>query len=140
MLKPLTSAHPPSPYVYNDPNSNTVLVFHDYGSEISLKDTYSVLLAASNNIILELRQHVDRPINPRGTRGFKLDYDADTVSLSVFPNEYCGWGTWGTVIQGLAEFLNRFEAVEVFFTVYENRAGVRERMGVGTLYHVPPAA
>ena len=123
MLK-LNSSLPPQPYDYDVPNSDISLRFTNFGLlPLSELDTAWCLLDASALAIIHWG--LEEPIGPI----ILVAMYGDVVMHLVSTNDIT-WYQWATAIRGITDFVDRYEAVRMDFTIQTGQ-GLQRRVIAG---------
>lgn len=124
---PRHSFLPADPAEYHIPSSFQTLRLSHYGRQLPRVDVLSCLLQATTTVISELNSGRDRAIDQN-----ELQVFSHAVHLILHPGSDMTWGMWGTTLRGLAEFVERWEFVDLDFEVRESR--VTGVVGSGLLF------
>lgn len=128
-LQKSLNALPADPAVYHIPRSTQTLRLSNYSRRLPEIDVLACLLQAATSVIRELNSGFDRVIGEN-----ELQTSSNAVYLIVHPGSEMTWGMWGTTLQGLTDFVERWEPVDLDFEVMVS--GIVGVVGSGLLVYV----
>ncbi len=111
MLKS-NSSLPPQPWNYRVPHSDISIRFRDFGPSLTEIDTAWCLLDAATVAIMHWGQQ--GPIGPTVLVTMSGDVDLQLVSSNQIT-----WYQWGTAIRGITDFVKRYEAIHMDFSILD---------------------
>ena len=120
------SSLPPAPWNYNVPDSDISILFSDFGPALSELDAVWCLLDAETVTILHWGQRV--PIGPI----FLVTKSGD-VELQLKATLDITWYQWATAIRGITDFVDRYEAVNMYFNIQVGQGLERRVIAGGVL-------
>ena len=120
------SSLPPSPWIYNVPDSDITMFFSDFGPALSELDAIWCLLDTETVTILHWGQQT--PIGPL----FLVTKSGD-VELQLRATNDITWYQWATAIRGLTYFVDRYEAVNMYFNIQIGQGDERRVIAGGVL-------
>ena len=115
--------------MYHIPRSTQTLRLSNYSRRLPEIDVLACLLQAATSVIRELNSGFDRVIGEN-----ELQTSSNAVYLIVHPGSEMTWGMWGTTLQGLTDFVERWEPVDLDFEVMVS--GIVGVVGSGLLVYV----
>ncbi|CAD6567667.1 MAG: hypothetical protein ASARMPREDX12_000592 [Alectoria sarmentosa] len=115
---------PPDPFHYLVPDSDETVRFYDYGIPLPRKDVFDVLVRAAREIAAHGSSNI--PIPDKMIR-----YGTGNVFILVHQSGRMTWKVWETAVQGIADFVERYECVDMDFDI--GQTGSERFFGTGVL-------
>lgn len=112
----ITSRLPPEPFLYHAPNSDETVRFYGYGIALPRKDVIHAILTANRDVAAHGSS--DAPLTHRMFR-----YEAADVFIVLHQSGRMTWKVWETALQGIAEFVEKYEYVELDFDIGQKTEG-----------------
>lgn len=120
----ISSRLPPDPFLYHVPDSDETVRFYSYGTLLPRKDVIHVLVRATRDIAAHGSSKA--PIPDKMIR-----YESRNAFLLLHQSGRMTWKVWETALQGIADFVERYEYVDMDFDV--GQMGMEEYFGTGVL-------
>lgn len=121
------NALPPDPFSYPVIDSDVTVKFHSYGPQIDKSRADTSLYKALEDVLRHSREFDDL-INRN------LEYNTEDVFLTLYPGRAMTWIMWSAATRGLADFLEKYDAVVMVFDILMTAHG--GRVGFGTLVSI----
>ena len=119
------SSHlPEDPLLYYVPNSDEIIRFYNYGFRLPRRDVMDAIVRA--NRAIAMHGSTDEPIPDHILR-----YGSNEVFLLMHQRGRLTWRAWETALQGIAQFVERYEFIDMDFDV--GKIGKGQFYGTGTL-------
>lgn len=120
----INSGLPTDPFLYPVPNSEEVVRFYNYG--VALPRTYVINAIVIATRAILAHESLDTPIPDKIIR-----YGYGDVFILLHHSGQMTWKVWGTALQGIVDFLERYEYVDMEFDV--GKTGLEQFWGTGAL-------
>ena len=120
------SSLPPAPWNYDVPDSDISMRFSDFGPALSEVDAVWCLLDAATIAIMHCGQQV--PIGP-----IFLVTKSKDVELQLVSTNDITWEQWATAIRGITDFVDTYEAVNMYFNIQVGQGLERRVIAGGVL-------
>ena len=119
------SSRPPSdPFIYNVPDSDETVRFYNYGVPLPEKDVVAVLSRAAREVTAHGSSQELIPDTIK-------QYYSGNVILLLHHKSNMTWKVWESALLGIADFVGRYEFVDMDFDV--GQRGGEALYGTGVL-------
>lgn len=112
---------PTDPSLYRLYESALVVKFYNYRIPINVKSTYGTLQTAIEDVIDHLWGDVHKGNIVMTPRAQGYSYRSGQVGLTLYTQHDMTWGMWGETLQGLREFGEFWEFVELQFDIIDGQ-------------------
>lgn len=120
----ISSRLPQDPLLYLVPNSDETVRFYGYGTPLRRKDVIYVFVKATREVAAHGSSN--EPIPDKMIR-----YGSGNVFILLHHSGRMTWKVWEMALQGMADFVERYEYVDMDFDV--GKTGSERFFGTGVL-------